>query len=90
MLRITASDSDTTVINVYSEMNSWIDCLVVVSTEDAPMTTGVLEKAFDEWCEPTEEAHDQCYGDWLEWALQEAGIEHEIYYKPSDSDEDDW
>ena len=85
MLRITASDAETTVINVYSDMNVWIDCLVVVSTEHAPVVTGVLEKAYESYWEDPE-AEDQCYGDWLEQALQQAGIPYEIYYKPSDED----
>ena len=88
MLRIEASDAEKTVINVYSEINDWMDCLVTVKTEDAPVATGVLEKAWTSYWEDPE-AEDQCYGDWLDWALQQAGIEHEMYYKPSDSDEDD-
>ena len=47
-----------------------------------------LKKAWNAyWDDP--EAEDQCYGDWLENAMKEAGIEYEVSYADSDNDEEE-
>jgi len=88
MIVTRAKDKDVTVLNVYSDMNTWIDCVIFVATENAEEAIKVLDKAFDDWNEPTEEAQDECYGDWLEAELKRNGIDCEIYYKPDNGDEE--
>ena len=76
-------------INIYSETNTWMDATFTVDAKDKAKAQEVLDKAWDSYWEDPE-AEDQCYGDWLEWALQKAGIEYEVTYAPSDSDEDEF
>lgn len=63
-------------IEVYSEMNEWIECIFLVDKADEESAVRILEKAFDEFWEQ----EDVCYGDWLKEKMEEAGIEFEIFY----------
>lgn len=37
-------------IRVYSEMNEWMDCIFVISEEDAEKAEKVLQEAWDSYC----------------------------------------
>lgn len=68
--------NDTT-IRVYSGVNGWMDCTFKVAPEDKERAAKVLKRAWELYWE-SEEAEQECYGDWLEKCLQEAGIDYEI------------
>ena len=68
-----------TFIRVYSDLNTWMDCIVRVSDEELDHAKEVLEKAWDEFWE---DENEKPYGDLLSSALEEAEIEYEIYYCP--------
>ena len=68
-----------TIIRVYSELNNWMDCIVIVSEEKVEHAKKVLEKAWDEFWK---EDNEIPYGDLLSSALENEEIEHEIYYCP--------
>ncbi|WP_295356855.1 hypothetical protein [uncultured Succiniclasticum sp.] len=76
-------------INVYSDMNDWMDVTFTVDDKDRADAVQTLRKAYDDWFEPVPEAECECYGDWLEAAMKEAGIEYEVSYADSDSDEEE-
>lgn len=79
-----------TEINVTSETNNWMDAtFTIINDKDWYKARETLKKAWDSYWEDPE-AEDQCYGDWLEWALQKAGIEYEATYADSDSDKEEW
>lgn len=76
-------------INVTSEMNDWMDAtFTIINDKDWRKAHETLKKAWDAyWDDP--EAEDQCYGDWLENAMQEAGIEYEVTYANDNEDDED-
>lgn len=64
-------------INLYSDMNSWMDLVLLVNDEDFDKAKEVTEKAFDDfWNDPKVEEECWCYGDWVGWKLKEAGIKY--------------
>ena len=66
-----------TCIRVRSCTNEWMDCIFLVEEKDRDKAIEALEKAWDNlW----EEGEDQCYGDFLETRLTEAGIRFDVYY----------
>ena len=67
---------NSSVIRVYSTMNTWMDCIFLVSEKDKGEAICVLERAWNEFWEQSSEP----YGDWLETALYEAGIEYDVFY----------
>ena len=46
-------------IRVYSEMNEWMDCIFIVSAEDAERAEKVLQEAWDSYWE---DGDGWCYG----------------------------
>lgn len=69
-------------INLYSDMNSWMDLVILVNDEDFDKAKEVAEKAFDDfWNDPKVEEECWAYGDWVEWKLKEANIKYEMYFK---------
>ena len=76
-------------INVYSDMNDWMDATFTVDDKDRADAVRTLEKAYDDWFEPVPEAECECWGDWLCEALDEAGIKYEVSYADDDSDEEE-
>lgn len=70
------------VIRVFDTLNSWIDCIFLVSETEVENTKQVLEKAWDEFWEQ----NDEPYGVFLERALYEAGIEYEVFYKNAEEE----
>jgi len=64
------------VIRVFSTLNSWMDCIFLVSETEVGHAKEILEIAWDEFWEQ----NDTSYGEWLEMAMYEAGIEYEVFY----------
>lgn len=68
-----------TCINVYSELNEWIDfCIVIDAHEDFVKAEEIVNKAYSDWfdnetCEPIT--------DYITRHLMENEIDFEIYFK---------
>ncbi|WP_346991269.1 hypothetical protein [Agathobacter rectalis] len=74
-------------INLYSDMNSWMDLVLLVNDEDFDKAKEVTEKAFDDfWNDPKVEEECWCYGDWVGWKLKEAGIKYNMYFRGKEDD----
>ena len=69
-----------TCINVYSDMNTWIDFCILVSDEDFNKAMEVTTKAYDDWWE-LPDAQFEPLADWVNRCLTENDIEFEIYFK---------
>jgi len=75
-------------INVYSEMNPWIDIVITIEPdEDYARAYEVVEKAYEEWFEDTHES-DEPISEWIGEKLTESEIKYEMYFK-SEVEEDD-
>lgn len=72
---------DVCCIEVCSDMNEWMDCIFLVSKEDEKAARVVLEKAFDEFWDQ----ENECYGDWLESKMKEAGLSFEAFYTANET-----
>lgn len=76
-----------TCINVWSDMNTWIDfCVVIGAYEDLTKAEEVVQKAYDDWWE-LEDAQFEPLGDYVSRCLYESGIEFEIYFKDESEEE---
>lgn len=74
-------------LNLYSDMNPWMDLVILVNDEDLNKAKEVAEKAFDDfWNNPKVEEECWAYGDWIGWKLKEAGINYEMYFKNGDEE----
>lgn len=74
-----------TCINVYSEMNPWIDfCIVPGFAENLSKAEKIVQSAYDDWfsCES-----DETIADYISRALTNHGIAHEIYFKDEEEEE---
>ena len=75
-----------TCINVWSDMNTWIDfCVVIGVYEDLTKAEEIVRKAYDDWWE-LEDAAFESIGDYVSRCLNENGIEFEIYFKESEEE----
>ena len=72
-------------INLYSDMNPWMDLIILVNDEDFDKAKEVAEKAFDDWWTASD-AEFEPIGDWISDKLKENGIEFEIYFKYEEED----
>lgn len=81
-------------INIYSELNSQIDIIILVATEDVERATSILESVYDNWfdLEQNPELQSIPIGDYLSDELTKAGIYHEIYYRvePEEETRTEW
>lgn len=74
-----------TCINVWSDMNTWIDfCIVISDYEDFAKAEEIVNKAYSDWwdddtCEPI--------ADFIGGKLTENGIDFEIYFKEEKAEE---
>lgn len=72
--------SKTPSLNVYSELNPWIDYLFTFNSEpEIIKAEEILEKGFDNWFREHESS--ETLAEYLVECLNENGIDHEIYYK---------
>ncbi len=75
-------------INVFSDMNTWIDfCIVFELYTDFTKAEEIVKKAYDDWWEPLD-AQFEPISDYISRCLTENDIKHEIYFK-NDEDEVD-
>ena len=69
-------------INVYSDMNPWIDFTIVPGfLEDFEKAEEIVLTAYDEWFELDT---DETIADYISRILSENKISHEIYFKDED------
>ena len=61
-------------IHYGSANDPWIEFFVIVSAERMDEAKAAVRRAVDEYWE----SDDQCYGDVVEWALNEADLEHRL------------
>lgn len=73
-------------IEIYDQLNPWIDCIFIVSVEDKEKAKEVLQKAYSDW---HEEESEECYGDFFKGRMDEAGISYELFYGESEGNEDE-
>ena len=67
------------VVNIYSDLNPQIDAIFeILETSDEYKAIQILDKAYKEWFESET---SEPWGDYLENALYEAGIQYDVYYK---------
>lgn len=74
-------EAEDTCIRIRSEMNEWMDCIFIVSEEDAARAEKVLQEAWDSYWE---DGDGWCYGNYLEDKLIKAGIAFDSYYADSE------
>lgn len=73
-----------TCINVWSDMNTWIDfCIVIGAYEDLSKAEEIIQNAYDDWfaCES-----DETIADYISYHLSIHNIEHEIYFKDEEEE----
>ena len=70
-----------TCIRIRSEMNEWMDCIFIVSEEDAVRAEKVLQEAWDSYWEDDD---GWWCGDYLEDKMIKAGIAFDSYYAESE------
>ena len=76
-----------TCINVYSDMNTWIDfCIVIGAYEDLTKAEEIVQKAYDDWWE-LPDAQFLPIAEYIGNCLEDNGIKFEMYY--SNEEEDD-
>ena len=68
-----------TCINVYSELNTWIDfCVVIGMYEDFNKAEDIIHNAYDDWFS---NETDEPIADYICRLLCENDVEFEIYFK---------
>ena len=75
-----------TCINVYSDMNTWIDFCILVSDKDSNKAMEVTAKAYDDWWE-LPDAEFLPIAEYIGNCLEDNGIGFDMYY--SNKEEDD-
>lgn len=76
-------------INVWSDMNTWIDFCILVSEPDFEAARAIIEKAYNEWWE-LPDAQFEPLADYMSICLKECGIEYEIYFKEDEEEEEEF
>lgn len=71
-------------INVWSDLNEWIDFCILVSDTEFNKAKEIVEIAYSNWWD-----NDTCetIADYVCRCLTDNGIEHEIYFKEDDEEE---
>lgn len=77
-----------TSLNVYSELNPWIDFIVNVGAYvDVEKTQEIIEQAFSEWFEDNEEVGNSTIIEYISEKLKAENIDFEIYVKMEEAEE---
>lgn len=80
MLRVTNC------INVYSDMNTWIDfCIILNDDRKLSQAEEIINKSYDEWWELPDAAFEPI-ADYIGRKLTENGIKFEIYFKQGEEE----
>lgn len=72
-------------INLYSDMNPWMDFVVLVNEEDFGKAKKILQDSMNSWFED-EDAECEPIGEWISNKLKENKIEFEMYFKSEDEE----
>ena len=76
-----------TCINVYSEMNPWIDFCIVLENENNILDAKeIIEQAYDSWFSAKNQT-DEPIIEYISRRLTEVCIEHEIYFTGKDEED---
>ena len=76
-----------TCINVYSNMNTWIDfCIVIGAYEDFTKAEEIVQKAYDDWWE-LPDAEFLPIAEYIGNCLEDNGIEFDMYYNNEEEDD---
>ena len=67
-----------TCINVYSDMNTWIDFCILVSDTDFNKAMEITAKAYDDWWDSEEADSDIPIAEYIGMKLTENNIEFDI------------
>ena len=77
-----------TCINVYSEMNPWIDfCIVLENENDISNAMEIIQQSYDSWFSAKNQT-DEPIMEYISRRLNEVCIWHEIYF--TDKEEEDY
>ena len=77
-----------TCINIYSEMNPWIDfCIVLENENDISDAREIIEQSYDSWFSAKNQT-DEPIMEYISRRLNEVCIWHEIYF--TDKEEEDY
>ena len=77
-----------TCINVYSEMNPWIDfCIVLENENDILDAREIIQQSYDSWFSAKNQT-DEPIMEYISRRLMEVCIWHEIYF--TDKEEEDY
>ena len=74
-----------TCINVWSDMNTWIDFCVIITAGDLEFAKQIIYKAYEDWWE-LPDVQFEPIADYVSRCLYENGIEFEIYFKNEESE----
>ena len=75
-----------TCINVYSDMNTWIDfCIVIGAYEDFTKAEETVQKAYNDWWE-LPDAQYLPIAEYIGNCLEDNGIEYDMYYNNEEGD----
>lgn len=79
----------TTGINVFSNMNTWIDFVIIpCNDKDFTKAEEIIEKAEDTyWTD--EDAQCETMADWIGSKLEENNISFEIFFKNNEEEEEE-
>lgn len=76
-----------TCINVYSEMNPWIDfCIVLENENDISDAREIIEQSYDSWFSAKNQT-DEPIMEYISRRLNEVCIWHEIYFTGKDEED---
>lgn len=76
-----------TCINVYSEMNPWIDfCIVLTDEKDIPDAKEIIEQSYASWFSAKNQT-DEPIMEYISRRLTEVFIEHEIYFTSKEEED---
>ena len=72
-------------INVFSDMNEWIDFCVIVNESDLVKAKKLIKEAYDNWWDD-EDAYDYPIAEYIGEVLSDNRIEYQMYF--SDEEEE--
>ena len=77
-----------TCINVYSDMNTWIDfCIVIGAYEDFIKAEEIVQKAYDDWWDSEDADFDIPIAEYIGMKLTENNIEFDMYFNNDEEEE---
>ena len=78
----------TSCINVYSEINPWIDFVIIpMSYSHFSEVEDIINQAYNDWFDGEEADSDIPIVEYIGMKLKENDIEFEIYFKEKEEDE---